>query len=96
MIPETDSVRSALVLATVLTLLAAGVNAVVLLNVAELQSAATIVVRSQAPESNVVPVLDIGLLAIAVGALAPVGVFALALARRCRSRTSSDVCSRRF
>lgn len=79
---EDESVRTRPVLAIVLMVLAAGVNAGLLLNVAELQSAAMIVVHAHSPESDARPALDVGLIAIGVGALVPALLFSVSFARR--------------
>jgi hypothetical protein len=69
---EEDTTRKRLVVCCVIAALAAAMCALALLNTAELQSAAIITVRVQAPEASERPVLDINMLLIAAGEIAPI------------------------
>lgn len=79
---QLETVQDRLVVSLTLAALASLVCALMALNIAELQGAATIVVRAQAPESLERPIFDLGMTFIVAAALAPILVVAIALFRR--------------
>jgi glucan phosphoethanolaminetransferase (alkaline phosphatase superfamily) len=79
---ELETTRNRPAVCCAIAVLAAAMCALLLLNVAELQSAAMITVRTQAPEASERPALDIGLLLIAAAGIAPVAVLSIALVKR--------------
>ena len=73
-----ESVRTRPILCCTIALMAAAMGMLLVINVAELQSATAIVVRAQAPESSERPALGISLLLVAGAAIAPLTVLSVA------------------
>ncbi len=68
---DMESVRHRPILCCTIAFLAASLGTFIIIDAAELQSAAAIVVRAQAPETYERPVLGIGFLLVAMAAMAP-------------------------
>lgn len=81
-VTELETTRNRIAICCIVAGLAAAICGLALLNAAELQAAAMISGRAGAPEASERPALDIGVVLIAMGAIAPVVVAAIAFWKR--------------
>jgi glucan phosphoethanolaminetransferase (alkaline phosphatase superfamily) len=79
---QVETTRDRINISCVVGLLAALTCALVVLNVAELQSAVMIIVRAHVPEATGRPVLDVGLPFLAASTIAPLLVLVIAVVKR--------------